>query len=52
MSEDHTNYSIVEISQNTGKNPGDLRRPAVSQPSVKTLSANAGVKKNHKREKL
>ena len=31
MSEDHPNYSIIEISQNTKKNPGDLRRLTVTQ---------------------
>ena len=28
---DCQNYCIVQIGQNTEKNPGDLRRPAVSQ---------------------
>ena len=28
---DHPNYSIVEISQNTKKSPGDMRRLAVTQ---------------------
>ena len=28
---DHLNYWIIEISQNTVKSPGDLRRPIVSQ---------------------
>ena len=28
-SEDHPNYSTVEIGQNTEKSPGDLRRLAV-----------------------
>ena len=36
--EDHSNYNIVEISQNTEKSPGDLRRLAVTQTSVKTIS--------------
>ena len=27
----HPNDSIIKISQNTEKNPGDLRRPAVTQ---------------------
>ena len=31
---DHPNYSIVEISQNTEKSPGDLRRLAVTQTPV------------------
>ena len=32
---DLLNYSIVEASQNTEKSPGDLRRPAVTQTTVK-----------------
>ena len=28
---DYPNDSIVEIGQNTEKNPGDLRRPVVTQ---------------------
>ena len=32
---DHLNYCIVEISQNTEKIPGDLRRLAVTQTSVR-----------------
>ena len=36
--------SIVEISQNTAKSPGDLRRLAVTQIPVKDQSANADVK--------
>ena len=31
---DHSNYSIVEIRQNTEKSPGDLRRLAVTQTPV------------------
>ena len=31
----YSNYSIVEISQNTEKSPGDLRRLTVTQTSVK-----------------
>ena len=30
-----TIYSIIEISQNTEKSPGDLRRVAVTETSVK-----------------
>ena len=30
----HSDYSIVEIGQNTEKSPGDLRRLAVTQNSV------------------
>ena len=32
---DHLNYNIVKIDQNTEKSPGDLRRLAVTQISVK-----------------
>ena len=39
--EDHPNYSIIKIGQNTEKCPGDLRR----------LAANAGVK-NSKRKTI
>ena len=35
MSGDHTNYNIIENSQNTEKSPEDLRRLAVTQTSVK-----------------
>ena len=35
-SEDHPNYTIVKIGQNTEKSPGDLRRLAVAQTPVKT----------------
>ena len=35
---DHPNYSIVEISQNTKKNPGDLSRLAVTQTPVENIS--------------
>ena len=31
---DHPNYSIAEISQNTEKSPGDLRRLALTQTPV------------------
>ena len=34
-SEDHSDYSIVKIGQNTEKCPGDLRRLAVSQTPEK-----------------
>ena len=34
-SRDYTSYSIIEIRQNTEKNPGDLRKFAVIQPPVK-----------------
>ena len=33
-SEDHPNYSIVEIGQNTKKSPGNLRRLVVTQTLV------------------
>ena len=32
---DHPNYSIIKIDQNTEKSPGDMRRLAVTQTSVK-----------------
>ena len=35
MSEDHSNYYIIEIDQNTEKSPGDLRSLVVTQTSVK-----------------
>ena len=38
MSRDHPNYSIVKISQNTEKSPGDLKRLAISQTPVKTMN--------------
>ena len=34
MSEDHPNYSIIMIGQNTEENPGDLKKLAVTQTSV------------------
>ena len=33
--EDHPNYSIIKFGQNTEKSPGDLRKLAVIQTSVK-----------------
>ena len=36
MSGDHPNHSIVEIGQNTEKEPGDLKRLAVSQTFVES----------------
>ena len=36
---DHLNYSIIEIGLNTEKSPGDLRRLAVTQTPVKTISS-------------
>ena len=35
MSQDHPNYSIIEISQNTKKSPGDLKRLTVTPTPVK-----------------
>ena len=32
---DYPNYSLIENGQNTEKNPGDLRRLAITQTSVK-----------------
>ena len=34
-SQDHTNYSIVKIGQNTEKTSGDLKRLTVTQAPVK-----------------
>ena len=34
-SQDHPNYGIVEVAQNTEKSPGDLRRLDVTQTPVK-----------------
>ena len=31
---EYSNYSTVEIGQNTEKSPGDLRRLAITQPQV------------------
>ena len=36
MRGDHPNYSIIEIGQNTEKIPGELRRLAVTQNSVRS----------------
>ena len=35
MSGDHSNYFIIEIGHNTEKSPGNLRRLAATQTSVK-----------------
>ena len=35
MSGDYPNYCIIEIGQNTEKNPGDLRRFTVTQTPVR-----------------
>ncbi len=32
---DHPNYSVIENGQNTEKSPGDLRRLAITQTTVK-----------------
>ncbi len=42
----HSIYSIIKIGPNTESSPGDLRRLAVTQDSMKA-SANAGVKNSH-----
>ena len=36
--EDHPNYSIIKISQNTEKSPADLRRLAVIQTPMKKFA--------------
>ena len=43
-SRDHPNYSIIKISQNAEKSPGDLRRLAVTQNPSERPSANADIK--------
>ena len=43
-SRDHPDYSIIKISQNTEKSPGDLRKFAVTQNSSEKPLVNAGVK--------
>ena len=47
-SEDHQNYSIIEIRHNTKKSPRDLRKLTVTFYSYKKPSAKAGMK-NSKR---
>ena len=39
---DDPNYCFIEISQNTEKSPGDLRRHAVTQISVKAHQLTLG----------
>ena len=41
---DYRNSSITEIGQNADKSPEVLRRLVVTQPPVKDLATNAGVK--------
>ena len=36
-SRDHLFYSIIKISQNTEKSPGDFRRLAVTQTPVESI---------------
>ena len=43
----HSNYSIIEVVQNTEKSPGDLRRLAVTQTPVKDYQLMV-VGKTHK----
>ena len=33
--QNHQNYNVVEVGQNTGKSPGDLKRISVIQTPVK-----------------
>ena len=42
--EDHPNYSMVEIGQDDEKNPGDLRRLAVTQTPVENYQLRLGWK--------
>ena len=44
MSRNHPNHSIVEISQNTEKSPGDLRRLDITQTPVKNHQLISKVK--------
>ena len=46
MSRDHPNDRIIKIDQNTEKSPGDLRRLAVIQTSVKTSQRNKIITPN------
>ena len=48
-SRDHPDYSIIKIGQNTEKNPGDLRRFAVSQTPVANYQLSLVWKKTLKR---
>ena len=48
MSRDHPNYSIIEISQNTEKSPGDLRRLVVTQTPAKDQQPKADVKNSQR----
>ena len=57
MSGDHPNNSIIEIGQNTKKNPGDLKRLSTSgKPSANTgvknsQTSNIKIKENEKIDK-
>ena len=42
-SRDHPNYCIIEISQNIGKSPGDLRRLAVTQTPKDDVKNSQGI---------
>ena len=44
ISENHRDYSIVEIGQNTEKSPGDLRRFFDTQTPVKGLQLTLALK--------
>ena len=54
MSGDHSNYSIIEIGQNTEKSPGELRRPAVTQSPVRNYRWREKIQKrtDNKKENL
>ena len=43
-SEDHPNYNIAEIGQNTEKSPGDMNKLAVTLASVKNHQLTLGRK--------
>ena len=49
---DHPNYRIVEIGQNTKKNPGDLKRFVVTQTSVESHQLTPAGKKNSQMSRI
>ena len=44
ISRDHSDDSVIKISQNTEKSPGNLRKLIVSQASVKSNQLTDGLK--------
>ena len=49
---DHQDYSIVVISQKTGKSPLHLRRLAVTHTQVKDLPVSASAKNLHNKKNI